>query len=79
MFSNLFLNLSSDEISSRFAQGSQRLDTWLEWIDSQKIELYPVQEEVMLVFFEGKNVILNMSIGLGKSLVVQVLHVDSLL
>jgi superfamily II RNA helicase len=79
MFSNLFLNLSSDEISSRFAQGSQRLDTWLEWIDSQKIELYPAQEEAMLALFEGKNVILNTPTGSGKSLVAQALHVDSLL
>lgn len=54
------------------------LGKFLEFTESQKLQLYPAQEAAILELFEEKNVILNTPTGSGKSLVAAALHFKSL-
>ncbi|MBA4150779.1 MAG: DUF3516 domain-containing protein [Verrucomicrobia bacterium] len=54
------------------------LTRFLEYIEAQKIELYPAQESAILELFEEKNVVLNTPTGSGKSLVAAALHFKAL-
>ena len=58
----------SDELLGRF----------LEYVEAQKLQLYPAQETAILELFEDRNVILNTPTGSGKSLVATALHFKSL-
>ena len=57
-----------------FIENDTALDQFLQFILSQKIELYPAQEEAILELFNGNNVILNTPTGSGKSLVAIASH-----
>src|ERR1051326_4482093 len=50
------------------------LGKFLEYVEAQKLQLYPAQEEAVLALFEENNVILNTPTGSGKSLVAAALH-----
>jgi superfamily II RNA helicase len=54
------------------------LERFLEYAESQRLQLYPAQETAILELFEEKNVILNTPTGSGKSLVAAALHFKSL-
>jgi len=54
------------------------LTRFLEYVDQQRLTLYPAQEEALLELFGEKNVILNTPTGSGKSLVAAALHFKSL-
>jgi len=54
------------------------LDSFLEYVDSRQLDLYPAQEQAILELFSGKNVILNTPTGSGKSLVAAALHFHAL-
>ena len=58
----------SDELLGRF----------LQYVEAQKLQLYPAQETAILELFEDRNVILNTPTGSGKSLVATALHFKSL-
>lgn len=60
--------LSNDELLGRF----------LEYVEGQRLALYPAQEAAILELFEEKNVILNTPTGSGKSLVASALHFKSI-
>ena len=60
--------LSNDELLGRF----------LEYVEGQRLQLYPAQEAAILELFEEKNVILNTPTGSGKSLVASALHFKSI-
>lgn len=50
------------------------LERFLEYVEAQRLELYPAQEEAILELLEERNVILNTPTGSGKSLVAAALH-----
>jgi superfamily II RNA helicase len=50
-------------------ESSKVLDSFLEYVDREGIQLYEAQEEAIMNLFDGKNVILNTPTGSGKSLV----------
>ena len=54
------------------------LEAFMEWSESRGTTLYPAQEEAILEFLDGKNVILNTPTGSGKSMVALALHFDSI-
>jgi superfamily II RNA helicase len=54
------------------------LGRFLDYTTSNRLELYPAQEEAILELFAEKNVILNTPTGSGKSLVASALHFKSL-
>jgi len=54
------------------------LGRFLEYVEGQRLQLYPAQESAILELFEEKNVILNTPTGSGKSLVAAALHFKSL-
>lgn len=54
------------------------LGRFLEYLDREKLTLYPAQEAAILELYEEKNVILNTPTGSGKSLVAAALHFKSL-
>lgn len=54
------------------------LTAFLDYVAEQKLTLYPAQEEALLEWFDGRNVILNTPTGSGKSLVATALHFRSL-
>jgi superfamily II RNA helicase len=56
----------------------QLLGLFLEYTQSQKLELYPAQEAAILELFEEKNVILNTPTGSGKSLVAAAVQFKAL-
>lgn len=59
--------------------GNNRLiEKFLEYVEAQKLELYPAQETALLELFDEKNVILNTPTGSGKSLVAAALHFKAL-
>ena len=58
----------SDELLGRF----------LEYVEAQKLQLYPAQETAILELFEDRNVILSTPTGSGKSLVAMAMHFKSL-
>ena len=60
--------LSNDVLLGRF----------LEYTESNHLELYPAQEAAILELFEEKNVILNTPTGSGKSLVAAALQFKAL-
>ena len=54
------------------------LGRFLEYVEGQRLQLYPAQETALLELFEEKNVILNTPTGSGKSLVAAALHFKAL-
>ena len=54
------------------------MDRFLEVNAARGLELYAEQEEAILELFAGKNVILAMPTGSGKSLVAAALHYKAL-
>ena len=54
------------------------LDGFLSWVGSQRIALYPAQEEAVLEVFSGSHVIVNTPTGSGKSLVALGAHYSAL-
>jgi superfamily II RNA helicase len=60
--------LSNDVLLSRF----------LDYTESQRLQLYPAQEAAILELYDEKNVILNTPTGSGKSLVAAALHFKSI-
>ncbi len=54
------------------------LGLFLEYTESQRLQLYPAQEAAILELFEEKNVILNTPTGSGKSLVAAAAQFKSL-
>ncbi len=50
------------------------LVTFLEYVSSLGLELYPAQEEAILEILAGRHVIINTPTGSGKSLVAMALH-----
>jgi superfamily II RNA helicase len=59
-------------------QNDNLLGRFLDYIEGQRLELYPAQETAILEVFEDKNVILNTPTGSGKSLVAAALHFKAL-
>jgi len=57
-----------------FAEPSEALDVFLDWVIERGIEPYPAQEEAFLELFEDKHVVLKTPTGSGKSLVALALH-----
>lgn len=60
------------------ADAGTLLDRFLEYVEAQRLTLYPAQEQAILELFEGKNVILNTPTGSGKSLVAAAFHFQAL-
>lgn len=56
----------------------QVLERFLQFIETQRLQLYPAQENAILELFEEHNVILNTPTGSGKSLVAEALHFKAL-
>ena len=54
------------------------LDRFLSVMAERGLELYPEQEEAILEFFAGSNVVLNTPTGSGKSLVASAAHFKAL-
>jgi superfamily II RNA helicase len=54
------------------------LEAFLEYVAGEGLTLYPAQEEAILEFYAGKNVILNTPTGSGKSLVALAAHFRAL-
>ncbi len=50
------------------------LDSFLGYVTSKSLSLYPAQENAILDLYDGKNVILNTPTGSGKSLVATAMH-----
>ena len=50
------------------------LGSFLQYVESRGLALYPAQEAAILEIFEGRNLILNTPTGTGKSLVATALH-----
>jgi len=65
----------SDRIpETGFADPSEALDAFLDWVIERDIEPYPAQEEAFLELFADKHVVLKTPTGSGKSLVAVALH-----
>jgi superfamily II RNA helicase len=54
------------------------LEAFLAYVADEGLSLYPAQEEAILEFYDGKNVILNTPTGSGKSLVALAVHFRAL-
>ena len=57
-----------------FADDSDALDCFLNWVEDQGVSLYPAQEEAILTLFDDQHVLLKTPTGSGKSLVAVAMH-----